>query len=223
MLSAQHHPASTMQQDDMPIVYVVDDEKPMQEALSSLLRSVGLTVKAFGSVHDFLIFPRPAVPSCLILDVRLPGESGLAFQHDMARSGLRIPVLFMTGHGDIEMSVKAMRAGALNFFPKPFRDQDMLDAVTEALERDGKRLEAEQSLAAVRLAYESLSPRERQVMEFVIRGLMNKQIAAQMSLSEVTIKVHRGQVMKKMEARSVPDLVRKAEALAVAAQWAPES
>jgi FixJ family two-component response regulator len=214
MVSAQH-PTSAKTRDEAPVVYVVDDDESMRLALSNLLRSVGLNVETFGSVRDFLSFSKAAVPSCLILDVRLRGESGLAFQQEMVRSGLRIPVLFMTGHGDIEMSVKAMRAGALNFFPKPFRDQDMLDAVTEALARDGERLAAERSLEALRTAYHSLTPREREVLEFVISGLMNKQIAAQMNLSEITVKIHRGQVMKKMEARSVPDLVRKAEALGV--------
>lgn len=214
MISAQP-PSSMKTGTETPVVYIVDDEESMRLALSNLLRSVGLSVEAFGSVREFLSFPKANVPSCLILDVRLRGESGLAFQQDMARAGLRIPVLFMTGYGDIEMSVKAMRAGALNFFPKPFRDQDMLDAVTEALARDGERIAAERSIASLRVAYESLTPREREVMEFVIAGLMNKQIAAQMNLSEITVKIHRGQVMKKMAARSVPDLVRKAEALGV--------
>jgi FixJ family two-component response regulator len=215
MVSAKR-PSSGKTGDEIPIVYVVDDDESMRLALSNLLRSVGLSVETFGSVRDFLAFPKAAVPSCLILDVRLRGESGLAFQQDMARCGLRIPVLFMTGHGDIEMSVKAMRAGALNFFPKPFRDQDMLDAVTEALARDRERVATDRSLEALRAAYHSLTPREREVLEFVISGLMNKQIAAQMNLSEITVKIHRGQVMKKLEARSVPDLVRKAEALGVA-------
>lgn len=209
------HPTSAKTGDETPIVYVVDDDESMRLALRNLLRSVGLAVETFGSVREFLSFPKAARPSCLILDVRLRGESGLAFQQEMARSGLRIPVLFMTGYGDIEMSVKAMRAGALNFFPKPFRDQDMLDAVTEALARDAERVASERSLATLRTAYDLLTPREREVMEFVISGLMNKQIAAQMNLSEITVKIHRGQVMKKMAARSVPDLVRKAEALGV--------
>jgi FixJ family two-component response regulator len=204
--------------DEAPVVYVVDDDEGMRLALSSLFGSVGLAVQTFESVREFLSFPKAAAPSCLILDVRLRGESGLAFHQDMSRSGLRIPVLFMTGHGDIEMSVKAMRAGALNFFPKPFRDQDMLDAVTEAIARDSERLAAERSLEALRAAYESLTPREREVMAFVVTGLMNKQIAARMNLSEITVKIHRGQVMKKMGARSVPDLVRKAEALSAEPQ-----
>lgn len=217
MVSAQH-PALTKAGDDSPVVYVVDDDEAMRLALRNLLRSVGFVVETFGSVHDFLAFPRKAVPSCLILDVRLPGESGLAFQQDMTRSGLRMPVLFMTGYGDIEMSVKAMKAGALNFFPKPFRDQDLLDAVNDALARDGERLAGERSLASLSSAYESLTPREREVMSFVIGGLMNKQIAARMNLSEITVKIHRGQMMRKMAARSLPDLVRKAQALGMEPQ-----
>ena len=217
MVSAQH---STLAKagDNSPIVYVVDDDEGMRNALRNLLRSVGFAVETFGSVHDFLDFPRKPVPSCLILDVRLPGESGLAFQQDMSRNGLRMPVLFMSGHGDIEMSVKAMKAGALNFFPKPFREQDLLDAVNDALARDSERLAAERSLASLGEAYESLTPREREVMTFVIAGLMNKQIAARMNLSEITVKIHRGQMMKKMAARSLPDLVRKAQALGVEPQ-----
>jgi FixJ family two-component response regulator len=217
MISAQH-PTPAKAGDDSPIVYVVDDDEGMRNALRNLLRSVGFAVETFGAVRDFLDFQRKAVPSCLILDVRLPGESGLAFQQDMTRNGLRMPVLFMSGHGDIEMSVKAMKAGALNFFPKPFREQDLLDAVNDALARDNERLAAERALASLGAAYESLTPREREVMAFVIAGLMNKQIAARMNLSEITVKIHRGQMMKKMAARSLPDLVRKAQALGVEPQ-----
>ncbi|MBB5502205.1 FixJ family two-component response regulator [Paraburkholderia sp. MM5384-R2] len=181
--------------------------------MSTLLRSTGLRVETFASSQAFLAFPKHDGPSCLILDVRLRGESGLTFQQELASNGLRLPVLFMTGHGDIEMSVKAMKAGAVDFFPKPFRDQDMLDAVDQALKRDSERLEGEQATAALRTAYQSLTPREKEVMAFVVKGLMNKQIASEMHLSEITVKIHRGQVMKKMSARSVADLVRKAEAL----------
>jgi FixJ family two-component response regulator len=198
---------------DTSVVYIVDDDEAMRLALGSLLRSVGRHVETFETSQEFLAFPKPDVPSCLILDVRLRGESGLAFQQEIARGGLRIPILFMTGHGDIEMSVRAMKAGALDFFPKPFRDQDMLDAVTQALARDRDRIAADQSKAALRARYESLTPREREVMGHVIAGLMNKQIASEMNLSEITVKIHRGQAMKKMESRSVADLVRKAEAL----------
>jgi FixJ family two-component response regulator len=195
------------------VVYIVDDDESMRLALGRLLRSVGQHVETFETSQEFLAFPKRDVPSCLILDVRLRGESGLAFQQEIAKGGLRIPILFMTGHGDIEMSVRAMKAGALDFFPKPFRDQDMLDAVTRALARDRERIAADQSKAALRARYESLTPREREVMGHVVAGLMNKQIASEMNLSEITVKIHRGQAMKKMESRSVADLVRKAEAL----------
>jgi len=200
------------------MVYVLDDDESIRLSLSSLLRSVGLTVEVFESSQQFLAFPRREVPSCLILDVRLRGESGLTFQEELARSGLGMPIVFMTGHGDIAMTVKAMKAGALDFFAKPFRDQDMLDAVTQALARDAERLAAEHSTDALRTSYASLTPREQEVMAFVVAGLMNKQIASEMNLSEITVKIHRGQAMKKMAARSVADLVRKAEAIGIALQ-----
>jgi len=200
------------------VVYVVDDDEAMRTALAALLRSVGLRVETFASSRAFLDYPKPNAPACLVLDVRLRGESGLAFQEEIARTDLRIPIVFMTGHGDIEMSVKAMKAGALDFFTKPFRDQDMLDAVAHALAQDAKRIDAELAVASVRSCYETLTPREQQVMEHVVVGLMNKQIAAEMKLSEITVKIHRGQVMKKMAARSVADLVRKAEAIGVGAR-----
>ena len=199
-----------------PVVYILDDDESMRIALSGLLRSVGLRVEAFETPKDFLAFPKYVAPSCLILDVRLRGESGLTFQQEIAKSGLQIPVLFITGHGDIEMSVRAMKAGARDFFPKPFRDQDMLDAVGEALKHDGERIAIEQSLTGVRNSYDSLTPRERDVLGFVLAGFMNKQIASEMNLSEITVKIHRGQMMKKMESRSVAELVRKAEAIHVA-------
>lgn len=209
-------PTSTHSQTS--IVYIVDDDKSMRLSLSNLLHSVGLRVETFASSHEFLAYPKSKAPSCLILDIRLPGENGLTFQQDIAKSGLLIPILFMTGYGDIEMSVRAMKAGAVDFFPKPFRDQDMLDAVAQALARDGERLAAEQSIATLRNAYNSLTPRERQIMSFVVAGLLNKQIASEMNLSEITIKVHRGQVMRKMSASSVAELVRKADALGIAPQ-----
>lgn len=197
------------------VVYVVDDEELVRRTLSSLLRSVGLHVETFESAQKFLAFQRYDAPSCLILDVRLRGESGLAFQEELTKSGLRIPILFMTAHGDIAMTAKAMKAGALDFFAKPFRDQDMLDAVAHALTCDSERLAAERSIASLRSLYDSLTLRERQVMECVVAGLMNKQIASEMKLAQITVKIYRGQVMKKMAARSVADLVRKAEALGV--------
>ena len=187
----------------------------MRLALSSLFRSIGLQVEMFESSQAFLQFPKHDAPSCLVLDVRLRGESGLAFQDDLAKSGLHMPIVFMTGHGDIAMTVKAMKAGAVDFLAKPFREQDMLDAVSHALARDTERLAADRSTAALRASYASLTPREREVMGFVVTGMLNKQIASAMNLSEITVKIHRGQVMKKMGARSVADLVRKAEALHV--------
>lgn len=197
------------------MVYVVDDDASMREAVSMLLRSVGLRVELFASAQEFLAFPRPDVPGCLILDVRLKGQSGLAVQEQIAAGELRVPIIFMTAHGDIAMSVKAMKAGAMDFLAKPFRDQDMLDAVASALGKDEERREADRSVADLRRRYASLTPREREVMAFVASGLMNKQIAAEMNLSEITVKIHRGQAMKKMESRSLADFVLKAEALGV--------
>ena len=197
------------------IVYVIDDDESMRFSLSTLLRSIGLRVETFASPQAFLEFKKSNIPSCLILDVRLRSENGLSFQQEMLSRGLHMPILFMTGYGDMAMCVKAMKAGALDFFPKPFRDQDMLDAVTQALARDSQRLAAEESVASLRASYTSLTGREQQVMALVTAGLMNKQIAAEMHLSEITVKVYRGQLMKKMMARSLADLVRKAEALRI--------
>ncbi|CDY76003.1 two-component response regulator [Caballeronia glathei] len=197
------------------IVYVVDDDESLRTALRNLFRSVGLDVQVFASPREFLMYSKPDVPSCLVLDVRLQGQSGLAFQTEIAEAKLSIPIVFMTGHGDIAMSVKAMKAGALDFLAKPFRDQDMLDAVAHALEADRVRRGTEKGMAELRGRYESLTPREREVLGYVVAGLMNKQIASEMNLSEITVKIHRGQAMKKMASRSVADLVRKAEALGV--------
>jgi FixJ family two-component response regulator len=211
------HSASIRSTDEsaVPMVYVVDDDESIRIALKGLLNSVGLRVQTFASSEDFLTLPKNDVPSCLILDVRLRGKSGLTLQTELANHDIRMPVLFMTAHGDIAMTVKAMKAGAFDFFAKPFKEQDMLDAVAHALARDKARLAAEQSLAALRSCYNSLTPREQDVMNFVVAGMMNKEIATQMGLSEVTVKVHRGHVMKKMAALSVADLVRKAEILGV--------
>jgi FixJ family two-component response regulator len=184
------------------VVYVVDDEAPVRRALATLMRSVDMHVETFSSPEEFLQHPRPPVPSCLILDVRLRNKNGLTFQKEILQSGLRIPVVFMTGHGDIEMTVKAMKAGAMDFFAKPFRDQDMLDAIGQALARDATRLQSELALAELRASYETLSPREREVVPFLLAGLLNKQIASEMSVSEITVKVHRGQVMRKLKSRS---------------------
>jgi FixJ family two-component response regulator len=198
-----------------PIVFVVDDDESMREALRSLLRSVKLRVETFGSAADLLRSKLPDVASCLVLDVRLPGLSGLDFQAELAKANIRIPIIFMTGHGDIPMSVQAMKAGAVDFLTKPFRDQDMLDAVAAALERDRNRRKDEQQLSDLRARFEVLTEREREVMGLVTAGLMNKQIAGELGLSEITVKIHRGHVMRKMAARSLADLVRMGEVIGV--------
>jgi FixJ family two-component response regulator len=197
------------------VVYIIDDDEDVRQSLGSLLRSVGHRVQVFGSPLEFVDFARAEVPSCLILDVRLRGESGLTFQQVIAKTAPHIPILFITGYPDVEMSVKAMKAGALDFFSKPFREQDMLDAVTQALRRDAERLSYESSIAELRGRYESLTPKERQVMQFVLTGLLNKQIADEMHVSEITVKLHRGQVMRKMAVRTIVDLVRQGEVLGV--------
>jgi FixJ family two-component response regulator len=198
-----------------PIVYVVDDEASLRDALKSLLRSVGLRVEAFGSGADFLKAKLSDVAACLVLDVRLPGVSGLDFQSELAKAGIHIPIIFITGHGDIPMTVRAMKAGAVEFLTKPFRDQDLLDAVQIALERDRARRKQDDSVREVRARFEALTPREQEVIGFVTAGLMNKQIAAELGVSEITVKVHRGNVMKKMSARSLADLVRMADTLGI--------
>jgi FixJ family two-component response regulator len=200
---------------EAPIVFVVDDDESVREALRSLFRSVSLRVETFGSAADFLRSELPDVASCLVLDVRLPGVSGLDFQAELAKVNIHIPIIFMTGHGDIPMSVQAMKAGAVDFLTKPFRDQDMLDAVAAAIERDRSRRKDEQRLSDVRARFDGLTEREREVMGLVTAGLMNKQIAGELGLSEITVKIHRGHVMRKMAARSLADLVRMAEALGV--------
>jgi FixJ family two-component response regulator len=197
------------------IVLIVDDDASVREALSNLFRSVGLQVKTFGSAHEFLQSKLPNAPACLILDIRLPRLSGLDFQADLAKADIRIPIIFMTGHGDIPMTVRAMKAGAVDFLTKPFRDQDMLDAVTAAIERDRNSRDEAKALADLQALFATLSPRERQVMTLVTAGLMNKQIAAEISLAEITVKIHRGNIMRKMGAKSLPDLVRMAELLGI--------
>jgi len=200
-----------------PIVYVIDDDSALRDALSSLLRSVGLQVQVFASAPQLLQSTLPDVPSCLVLDVRLPGISGLDFHLQLVKAGILLPVIFMTGHGDIPMTVQAMKAGAIDFLPKPFRDQDLLDAVTLAIERDRARRSEAQATAKLNSYYQTLTPREREVMALVVTGLMNKQIAAEIGLSEITVKIHRGHVMKKMGVRSLADLVRVAEMLGIRA------
>jgi FixJ family two-component response regulator len=197
----------------LPTVIVVDDDDSISQALSSLFRSVGLNVKLFSSAADLLKSTLPDVPSCLVLDIRLPGLSGLELQSKLAENHIHIPIVIMTGHGDIPMSVQALKAGAVDFLTKPFRDQDMLDAAARAIEQDRKRRDEDKTVAQMHRNYETLTPRERDIMELVTKGLMNKQIAAEIGLSEITVKIHRGHVMKKMAARSLPDLVRMAEAL----------
>ena len=196
-----------------PLVLVVDDDPLMRDALQALFRSVGLRSEAFGSTAALLARPLPDVESCLVLDVRLPGVSGLDFQAQLSRSDRALPVIFMTGHGDIPMSVRAMMAGAVDFLAKPFRDQDMLDAVTTALERDRLHRRELEEVLRLQALYRGLTPRERQVMGHVAAGLMNKQIAGEIGLSEITVKIHRGNLMRKLGARTVADLVRIAETL----------
>jgi FixJ family two-component response regulator len=211
-------PASAVPITDDPTVLVTDDDPLTRGALSSLFRSVGLSVRTFASATELLEHPLPAVPSCLVLDVRLPRLSGIDLQTELSRLGLKIPIIFITGYGDIPMSVKAMKAGAVDFLTKPFRDQEMLDAVTGALERDRKRRSEEQSNLDIRARFESLTPRERQIMALVTAGLMNKEVAFRIGISEMTVKIHRGHVMRKMGTKSLADLVLIAENLGVRGQ-----
>jgi FixJ family two-component response regulator len=206
-----HDPASAAEQ----VVFVIDDDAAVRETLSSLFRSVGSRVQLFGSAHEFLQSKIPEVASCLVLDIRLPGISGLDLQAELAAAGIRIPIIFTTGHGDIPMSVRAMKAGAVDFLTKPFRDQDILDAVTRALERDQKRRDDEKVVSDLRILFASLTSREREVMALVTAGLMNKQIAAELGVSEITVKVHRAHMMRKMTARSLIDLTRTADLLGI--------
>ena len=198
-----------------PIVFIVEDDVSMRRALGNLFQSVGLEVEVFGSASEMLKSKLPDVASCLVLDIRLPGLSGLDFQTELAKANVHIPIIFMTGHGDIPMTVRAMKSGAIDFLTKPFRDQDMLDAVVMAIERDRKRREADKVVANLQTLFETLTPREREVLALVSSGLMNKQVAAELGLAEITVKIHRGHIMKKMDARSLADLVKKAETLGV--------
>ena len=198
-----------------PIVFVVDDDASMREALADLIASVGLSVEAFKSAPEFLEHTRPDAPACLVLDVRLPGLGGLDLQRELLRREAQIPIIFITGHGDIPMSVRAMKEGAVEFLPKPFRDQDLLDAIQHAIEIDRVARRERAVMATVRQRYESLTKREREVMKLIVSGLLNKQIAAQLGSSEVTVKMHRGQLMHKMKAESVVQLARMAEKIGI--------
>src|SRR3982074_1179220 len=208
---SSHEPTSAQE----PIVFVIDDDASMRRALTNLFHSIDLKVEVFGTAPEMLHSKLPDVASCLVLDVRLPGLSGLDFQAELAKASIHIPIIFITGHGDIPMSVRAMKGGAVDFLTKPFRDQDMLDAVTVAIERDRKRREADKAVATLQTLLETLTPREREILAFVSSGLMNKQIAAELGLAEITVKIHRGHIMKKMGAKSLADLVRTAEALGI--------
>ena len=195
------------------IVFVIDDDPSVREAIESLIRSVGMHVQTFASAQEFMASTRPDAAACLVLDVRMPGLSGLDLQRELLDAGIRIPVIFITGHGDIPMSVRAMKAGAIEFLPKPFRDQDLLDAISQALERDRMLRAQHAEIADLRSRYEQLTPREREVMELVVNGLLNKQIAALLKISEITVKLHRHQVMEKMKAESLAELVKISEKL----------
>ena len=196
-----------------PTVIIIDDDPAMRESISGLVRSVGFQAETLASVDEFRQSGRPTGPSCLVLDVRLPGQSGLDLQRELAANRVRLPIVFITGHGDIPMSVQAMKGGAVEFLTKPFRDQDLLDAIQLGLARDRARLEDEKSAAALRAHFETLTAREREVMARVVAGRLNKQIAGELGISEITVKVHRGQVMRKMKASSLPALARMADKL----------
>lgn len=212
-MSAQAEPQQT--------VFVIDDDAAVRDALASLFQSVGLQVKAFASAPEFLQVKLPEAPTCLVLDVRLPGLSGLDFQAELAKAKIDIPIVFMTGHGDIPMTVRAMKAGAVEFLPKPFRDQEMLDAVQQGLERDRNRRKSADDTAKLKASFNTLTSREQEIMCLVTAGLMNKQIAGELGVSEITVKVHRGNVMRKMGAKSLAELVRMADALGVRRRSAP--
>ena len=216
-------PTSPASAAEEPIVFVIDDDPLMLGGLSSLFRSIGLRVEAFASATELLQHPLPAVPSCLVLDIRLPRLSGFDLQAELTRLGIKIPIIFINGHGDVPMSVKAMKAGAIDFLIKPVREQEILDAVTGALERDRKRRAAEKSNSDVRARFALLTPRERQIMALVTGGLMNKQVAGKIGISERTVKIHRGNVMRKMRTKSLADLVMIAESLGIRGKENQES
>jgi len=203
-----------------PVVFVVDDDASVRDAVENLLRSVGLAVETFASARDFLQSKRPDAPGCIVLDVRMPGQSGLEFQHTLLAANICLPIIFISGHSDIPMSVRAMKSGAVEFLTKPFRDQELLDAIQLAIVRDQARRQASKTMAELQQRLDLLTPRELEVFALVITGLLNKQIAAQLDLSETTVKVHRSQIVRKMRARSLVDLVRMADTLGVSAEKA---
>src|SRR5579863_3292668 len=202
-----------MKSADVPTVFIIDDDRGMREAIQDLVESVGLRAEAFAAGHEFPSRQRTSAPACLVLDVRLPQMSGLDFQRQLAETGVQIPIIFITAHGDIPMSVKALKSGAVEFLTKPFRDQDLLDAIQQALQRDSAAREEQAQMQELQERYHALSAREREVMALVVSGMLNKQIASEIGASEATVKIHRGHVMQKMQAGSVADLVRMADRL----------
>jgi FixJ family two-component response regulator len=211
----EHVNIASLEENSEQIVFVIDDDESVRVALTHLFRSMNLHVEVFSTAAAFLESNLPNIPSCLVLDIRLPGMNGLQFQDALAAAGIHIPIVFITGHGNIPMSVKAMKAGAVDFLPKPFHDQDMLDALIRALDLDRKRRDEERYVSQLRQLFEALTKREQQVLTLVVSGLMNKEIAHRLQISQITVKVHRGHMMKKMEARSLVDLVRRAEMLGI--------
>jgi FixJ family two-component response regulator len=204
--------------EEQPVVFVIDDDASVRDAVADLLRSVGLKVESFGSTQEFLESERPDAPGCIVLDVRLPGPSGLEFQRTLGASNIHLPIIFISGHGDVPMSVRAMKSGAIEFLTKPLPEQELLDAVQTGIERDRARRQEAKLVAELQERFDSLTPREREVLALVITGRRNKQIAAQAQMSEMTVKVHRSQIMRKMRAKSVIDLVRMTDALGISAQ-----